>query len=255
MKRILSGRGCIVVFLFAILFAGCNKEGDELPPEFSEFSFDEQEVIDMLPDGLLASNDPKAQECIVMINEALDMSAFQDNLEVPDNAIRSSKKSSGDTWSWTFSYGGETWTFYWTYSEDGSKEYWDMEIQYGDGDRYDYLTAWVMKDGSAGEVIYSFNWVQLYDQEYMGYTDLHMTFSWSMDSSGAYHFAWTYEGISTEYDYIMEYSFLINADGSGELDYYYYDQLFYHMEWDAAGNGSWNYYFGGIEESGTWTVG
>jgi len=53
----------------------------------------------------------------------------------------------------------------------------------------------------------------------------------------------------------MQYSILINGDGSGELDYYYYDQLFYHMEWDAAGNGSWHYYFGETEDSGTWSAG
>ena len=255
MKRKLTGSGWIIILLFGILSAGCNKEGDELPPEFSELSFDEQEVIEKLPEGLLASTDPKAQECVVMIMEAMDMSAFQDNLEVPENAQRLSKKASSDTWSWTFSYAGETWTFYWTYSEDSSKEYWAMEIQYGEGDRYDYINAWEMKDGSAGEVVYSFNWVQLYDQEYMSYVDLHMTFTWSMDVSGTYHFGWTYEGNSTEYDYVMEYSIVIYADGSGALDYYYYDQLFYHMEWDASGNGSWTYYFGEMEESGSWTAG
>ena len=249
-----SLRGWLITFIFAVLFAGCNKE-DDLPPDFKELSFNDQEVMDRLPDGLLASNDPKAQECVVMIQEALDMSAFQDNLEVPDNAQRLSKKASGDTWSWTFSYAGETWTFYWTYSEDSSKEYWIMEIQHGEGDRYDYISAWEMKDGSAGEVVYSFNWVQLYDEEYIDYVDLHMIFRWNVDASENYHFNWTYEGNSTEYEYIMQYNILINADGSGELDFYYYDQLFYHMEWDAAGNGLWHYYFGEAEDSGTWSAG
>lgn len=255
MKSTILKRGWIILFLIAILSVRCNKDGDDLPPEFKELSFNDQEVIDKLPDGLLASTDPKAQECVVMIMEAMDMSAFQDNLEVPDNAQRLSKKATGDTWTWTFSDGSGTWTFYWTYSEDSSKEYWTMEIQYGEGDRYDYIVAWEMKDGSAGEVVYSFNWVQLYDQEYMDYVDLHMTFSWSLDGSGAYHFGWTYEGNSSDYEYVMEYSILIKPDGSGELDYYYYDQLFYHMEWDAAGNGSWTYYYVGTQESGSWTAG
>ena len=255
MKRSFLFRALMIMLVFTILYAGCNKDGDDLPPEFRELTFNEQEVIDMLPDGLLASDDPQAQECVVMIMEALDMSAFQDNLEVPDNAQPLSKKASGDTWTWTFTYGGETWTFYWTYSEDSSREYWNMEIQYGEGDRYDYITAWEMKDGSAGEVIYSFNWVQLYDEEYLGYVDLHMIFAWQMDASDTYHFEWSYEGLSSEYDYVMQYGIVIYPDGSGELDYYYYDQLFYHMEWDAAGNGSWVYYFGGSEESGSWSTG
>ena len=254
MNRNLLLKGWTVFFLFAILFTGCDKEED-LPPEFAEISFDGQEVIDMLPDGLLASNDPKAEECVEMIEEALDMSAFLDNLEVPDNAQRLSKKATGDTWKWTFPYMGGTWTFYWTFDEDNTKQYWTMEIQFGDGERYDYITAWEMKDGSGGEVVYSFNWVQIYDQEYTDYVDLHMTYSWSLDTSGTYYFDWSYEVDDHSYDYLMKYSIVINPDGSGEVDYYYYDQLFYHMEWDAAGNGSWTYYFGGLEESGSWTAG
>jgi hypothetical protein len=247
-------RGCIVFSLFAILVAGCKKD-EEVPPQFEELTFDAQEVIAMLPDGLLASNDPKAQECVEMIEQALDMSAFQDNLVVPDNAVHSAKKSSGDTWSWTWYYMGETWTFYWAYDEDASKKYWTMEIQFGDGDRYDYITAWEMKDGSAGEVVYSFNWVGLYEQNAEDYVDLHWTYRWEKNSSGTYSFSWTYDSDSTEYDYFMDYNIVIFADGSGTLDYYFYDELFYHMEWDALGNGSWHYYFGSLEESGTWTAG
>ncbi len=254
MNRSFLLKGWTVFFLFAILVAGCNKEED-VPPEFAELSFDSQEVLDMLPAGLTASTDPKAEECVEMIEDALDMSAFQDNLVVPDNAMHSSKKGSGDTWSWTWSYMGETWTFYWTYSEDSNKQYWTMEIQIGAGARFDYITAWEMKDGSAGEVVYSFNWIGLYEENPDDYVDLHMTYSWSLDASGTYHFDWSYEVDDPDYNYLMEYSIVINPDGSGEVDYYFYDELFYHMEWDAQGNGSWHYYFGELEESGSWTAG
>jgi hypothetical protein len=255
MKKKAVIRGWTLIILFALIFAGCNKDDDDLPGDYAELEFDEQAVLDMLPDGLLASTDPKAQECVEMIEEALDMSAFQANLIVPDNAQRSTKKASGDTWTWTFSYMGGTWTFYWTYDEDATRHYWTMEIQYEDGEAYDYISAWEMKDGSGGEVVYSFNWIQLYDQEYSGYEDLHWTYRWSLDESGTYNFTWTYDADSPDFDYFMNYSIVIYADGSGELDYYYFDELFYHMEWDAAGNGSWHYYFGGQESSGTWTAG
>ncbi|MDF1575591.1 MAG: hypothetical protein P1P86_10430 [Bacteroidales bacterium] len=248
-------RGWVLFFLFAILVTGCNKDEEELPPDFAELSFDDQAVLDRLPDGLLNSTDPKAQECVEMIEEALDMSAFQSNLLVPDNAQRSSKKASGETWYWTFSYMGGTWTFYWTFDEDNSMRYWTMEIQFGDGPRYDYITAWENKDGTGGEVVYSFNWVQIYDQEQSDYVDLHWTYSWNLDSMGNYYFTWSYDSDGIEYDYYMNYSIVINADGSGELDYYFLDELYYHMEWDAAGNGSWHYYFGGLDETGSWTAG
>ena len=53
---------------------------------------------------------------------------------------------------------------------------------------------------------------------------------------------------------ITNYNFN-NADGSGFIDYYLEDVLFYHMEWDALGNGSWVYYLGDSELTGTWTAG
>jgi len=118
------------LFLFLlVLFAGCKKEENETPGNFAELAFDGQKVLDQLPEGLLNSNDEMAQECVDMIEQALDMSAFQANLIVPDNAMRSSKKASGDTWYWTWNYMGEIWTFYWTYSEDATKNYWNIRTE------------------------------------------------------------------------------------------------------------------------------
>ena len=245
----------ILMPLSVLFIAGCTKDDEDLPRDYAELSFDEQAVVDMLPEGLLASDDPKAQECVDMIEQALDMSEFSANLVLPDNAVPSAKKASGDTWSWTFSYMGGTWTFYWTYDEDNTKHYWTMEIQFEDGERYDYIRAWEMKDGSGGEVVYSFNWVLIYEEGYSEFEDLHWTYRWNLDSSGTYHFTWTYDADSQDFDYFLNYSIVIHEDGSGLLDYYYFDELVYHMEWDAAGNGSWHYYFGGQEQTGTWTAG
>ena len=248
-------KGWTILVLFTVLFTTCKKEEEDFPGDFAELSFDSHAVMDKIPDGLINSTDDKAQECVDMIEQALDMSAFQANLIVPDNAVRASLKASGDTWYWTWSYAGGTWTFYWTYREDSSREYWTMEISFDDGPKYDYITAWENKDGSGGQVVYSFNWVQIYDQVYIHYEDLHWTYTWSLDASGNYHFEWTYESDADEIDYYMKSEILVNADGSGALDYYMNDALFYHMEWDAAGNGSWVYYLGTYSESGSWLAG
>lgn len=240
--------------LLLVFFAGCKKEEEDVPEDFAELSFDAEEVLDLLPEGLTSSPDDKAQECVDMIEQALDMSAFEANLIVPGNAMRSSKKAAGDTWYWTWNYMGEIWTFYWTYSEDAVKEYWTMQIQVGDGARYDYIYAWEYKNGSGGEVVYSFNWVLIYEDE-PDYEDLHWTYRWTLDGSGNYQFEWTYDSDDLEVDYYMNYDIVVNADGSGTLDYYLNDTLFYHMEWDTAGNGSWIYYFGDMTQSGTWVAG
>ena len=76
-----------VFFLFAVLITGCNKD-EESADDFAELSFDSQVVMDKLPEGLINSTDDKAQECVDMIEQALDMSAFQSNLVVPGDAVR-----------------------------------------------------------------------------------------------------------------------------------------------------------------------
>ncbi len=255
MNRNILLKGWAVLFLFAIVVTGCNKDEEEGPGEFAGLSFEGQAVLDQLPSGLKASTDEKAEECVGMIEDALDMSSFMDNMDVPDNAVKTSKKSSGDTWQWTWSYGGEVWTFFWTFSEDSSKKYWTMQIQYGAGAKADYISAWEKKDGTGGQVVYSFNWLNLQDTEDTDLVDLHLIYNWSLDSNGNYHIDWTYESSETDVDNFMSYDILINADGSGSVDYYMNDALFYHMEWDAAGNGSWVYYFGDSELSGAWVAG
>ena len=248
-------KGIIGFFTLMMVIGGCKK--DEEGPAFEELSFDAEEVLAILPEGLKNSSDEKAELCMSYIESALDMSAFMDNMIPPDGAQKEAKKStaSGDTWSWTWAYGGDSYTFYWSYDEDNTKRYWTMDIQFGAGPRYGYIEAWEMKDGSQGEVIYNFSWVYLYSGETIeDYDDLYWKYSWSVDQSGKYYLDWYWSSSEVEYDYQIHYSIEINPDGSGILDYYLMDVLFYHMEWDTLGNGSWYYYFGDDTLSGSWTV-
>ncbi len=246
-------KGFIGLLILSLIVVGCDKE-DELPT-FEKLSFDGEEVLAKLPSGLTSSSDQYAQECVGLIEDALNMSSFIDNMDVPPNAQRSAKKGSGDTWTWTWAYGGQSFTFHWTFTEDNAKRYWSMDVSFGDGIQYDYIDAWEMKDGSGGEVVYNFNWVAIYgDEPIEDYVDLYWQYTWNLDSSGNYHFTWTYDTDDPEYAYFMHYDVVVNADGSGEIDYYFFGEPYYHMEWDTAGNGSWAYYFGGIESSGTWTA-
>ncbi|MEZ5071082.1 MAG: hypothetical protein R2751_08955 [Bacteroidales bacterium] len=237
----------------ALVVGGCNKE-DEVP-SFEEMTFQADEVLNQLPVGLTASNDEYAEMCVDFIESAVDMSAFSENLTPPDNARKSDKKGSGDTWTWTWSYLGESFTFYWTYDEDSSKKYWSMDIQFGAGPVYDYIDAWEAKDGSQGHVEYNFNWVLIYEEDPGDYEDLFWTYDWSLDSNGTYTFEMTYDSSAIDYDYYLQYSVVVNDDGSGTVDYYLMGDLFYHMEWDALGNGSYAYYYGDFETTGTWSAG
>lgn len=254
MKRNQLLKGWLAIFAMAAITMGCDKENNETPPA-QELSFDTQEVIDKLPQAMLNSDDQYAQQCVSDIESALDMSTFMDDMVPPENAIRTSKKAvSGDTWSWTVSDGNMSYTFYWTYEEDNQKRYWTMDIQFNAGERFSYISAWESKDGKLGEVLYNFNWAQAYEGT-TDYEDLYWKYSWTLDDDGNYEFGWDYDSSSEEYDYFLKYSVVVNDDGSGSIDYYTLDTQFYHMEWDAQGNGSWTYFYGeDFTQSGSWSI-
>jgi hypothetical protein len=256
MKKQVLFQGLAALMLMALITTACTKEEDP-PEDLQKLSFDSEAVLDMVPDGLKNSDDEYAQSCYSYIESAVDMSQFIDNMEVPDNAQKSQSKATGaETWQWTWNYGGESFTFYWSYEESGGKRLWTMDIQYGSGPRYSYIDAWEYTDGTGGEVTYNFGWAAAMDGEPIGDDEfLYWKYTWSLDSSGAYHLDFKWDADDAEYDYYILYETVINADGSGTVDYFMAGALFYHMEWDVLGNGAWVYYIDGAEfMSGLWTV-
>jgi len=242
----------VILAVNLALFTSCSKVSNTPPDE--QLSFDTEEVMDQVPTALLNSTDTYAMQCVSGIETAMDMSAFMDNLVPPEDAVRSLRKSSEGTWEWTVSTGYYTVTFYWTYEEDSQKRMWTMEVQFDGGTVYPYISAWEKKDGSEGEILYNFAWADAY-YETNYYEDLYWRYHWTKDSAGNYTFTWNYESSDDTYQYYMSYEVVVNADGSGTIDYYSMDSLFYHMEWDTLGNGSWAYYSDGEEfMSGTWVV-
>ncbi len=233
------------------LIPSCTKESD-LPPD-EQISFDSEEVMAQVPEALKNSTNDYAIQCIQGIESAMDMSSFMDNLVPPEDAVRSLRKSSEGTWQWTVSNIYYTVTFYWTYEEDLQKRTWTMEVQFDGGEIYPYITAWESKDGSEGEILYNFAWTQAYEST-EDYEDIYWRYHWTVDNAGNYTFYWNYDSSDDSYAYYLKYEVKVNADGSGSIDYYTTDIKFYHMEWDTLGNGSWTYYYGTEEMSGTWTV-
>lgn len=248
--------GLTLLLILVVVAAGCNKEDD--PPEFQKLSFNAEEVLAKLPAGLTGSSNPSARECIGHIESALDMSDFINSMEGPVDAQRSTKKSATeeDEWYWPWIHEGMDFTLYWTYNEDASVRYWSMDIEYGAGSRYDYIDAWESEDGGDGEVKYYFKWAYIFNGGPVeNYEELFWKYTWLTDESGTYSYNWFYESGDPRYDYYIHYVLNVNPDSSGTIDYYSTDLLFYHADWDVSGNGSWRYYLGDIEQSGTWTVG
>lgn len=253
MKAKMHVKGLAGILMISLILFGCGKD-EVVTPEFQTLSFNEQEVLEKLPAGLLNSNDEHAEECISMIEDALDMSQFIDNMDVPSGAEKVAKKSSSGTWRWSVTAQGYNYTFYWTYSEDASKNYWTMEIQVDGGTKYPYIQAWEYKDGSGGQVKYNFNWaIAVYGSD--EYEDVFWTYTWTLDESGNYHFTMTWDGDDGMEEYYLSYDVVVNDDGSGYIEYWVAGFLVYEMQWDALGNGTWTYYSGGEElMSGSWTA-
>jgi len=248
----------LLLAAMTLVASGCKKEEDPPDPEeFAALSFDAEQVLEKIPDGLKNSDDEYAQDCYQNIEDALDMSDFIGQMEVPDNAVRTDKKSTGGTWRWTWNYAGQSYTFYWTYEESGGKRWWTMEIQMGSGPRYDYITAWEMMDGSEGEVEYNFEWALIAEgEEYDEGDFVFWRYHWKLDTTGKYTFNWIVDSSDSEYETAWEYDVVVNDDGSGSISYYLMDELFYFWQWNTDGSGSWEYYIDGdVFMSGTWAAG
>jgi hypothetical protein len=246
--------GLSILLALGLVFSACSREDDPTPEEFREISFDGDVVLDKVPDGLKNSTDTYAQMCYGYIQSAVDMSSFIETMEVPDDARKSNAKSSGDTWSWSFSDGARSWTFYWTYEESGGKRYWSMDVQFDGGATYDYIDAWESMDGTEGEVVYNFMWAYVYTGEEYSEEDFqYWRYAWELANDGTYTLTYIIDSDDPEYDVLYNYVVTVNDDGSGEVALYFYDELWYLMTWAVDGSGTWAWYLeDGSEFSGAW---
>lgn len=249
----------ILFFSLAILLTnGCKKDKDddkeETKPDFKEVAFDKAEILDNVPVGIKESANEYASGLYAYIQSAVNMSSFINSMKPPDNAQKVNLKSaSSDTYKWSISYEGETLTYYWTYSEDASKDYWDMQIQFNDGPIYDYIKAWQTKDGEKGEIKFNFNWA--YAEYGLEETEIYYwIYDWDFTVDGKYYFNYYIQASDDSYNYEIKCNLVLNSDGSGTLDYYFYDTHYYHYLWDNYGNGSVTYYAYDPPLTYSWTV-
>lgn len=234
----------------ALLLTSCNKDEEEATPEPETIAFNQEEVVNQLPSAMLSSSDENAQTVVGLVESATDWSAFEEYFEPAEEAVI--VKSSDVTYKWSWTYGSSQIIFWWTYEEDATKNYWTLEIQWDNGIRAPFLEAWENKDGTQGELKYSFAWTDTEEDE--DYNDLYWVYTYEIASNGDYTFTWVYETDSDAYDNYLKYEVFVSHDGSGSVSYYLTGSLFYMAEWDASGNGTLYYYLGGGTYTYTWTV-
>lgn len=243
----------VLMTLFVLNFS-CSKDDEPEVKEFETIGFDSEAVIEKLPDGLKNSDNEYARMAVDYVESTADWSDFSDQLIPPEDAVKTGKKSS-ETYTWTWNYGGAyVLTMWWTYHDDSEKNYWDIDIQYGGEDRYNYLQAWESKDNSSGQIKYNYQWACAMDDNPSECENLFWIYDWSIDENENCTFNQIVEAEEDAYAESLRYETIVNNDGAGSVKYYMYGELFYEITWDSAGNGSYTHYLGEDSFSGTWTI-
>jgi hypothetical protein len=245
----------ILLLVLTVSFNGCKKDdndggqtGDDPP---TPGLLDDEDIIS-LPAGLLASDDETAEMVVDWVESATDMTSFVDNLTPPEGATKT-KSTMMQEYTWTWNYPPNVYTFIWTYDETATTYEWDLDIALNSV-RFNYIDAWEAKDGKSGEVLFNFNWVCIYDEQATECEDFVYKYSWEYDNSGTLNWECAWESLDDEVEYIYRWLIISNADGSGSIEYYMADELWYQVLWDILGNGSWTYYLGTSTMTGSWTI-
>lgn len=224
----------------------CSKDDDDDQTQQQQQAAPQMEAtIVELPQVMMESNDPGAQQATIYANMANSFAGFASMMVPPEKSI-SLKSTMGDPWvyTWEFSEGSDVYATTLTINETSTEYMWTMVINGTIGgmvlDNFMYMEASQMLDGSSGEFI-------MYDFEDQG--AMMMVF-WTTDSNGVYT-------VTFEVPNEMKIVMTSNPDGSGSVMMYEFYEVEYILEfqaeWDAAGHGEyWEYYEGELMDHGTW---
>ncbi len=229
----------IVPLLLVFLVTGCSDD-EKTTDEFEgpEWTVDPVEV----PENMAQSDDPFAQMAVGYVDLANGFSAYGGFFAPPARALCSVNRDG--EWEYTWSDGSLTVTLIITETSD--YYYWKIYFDGTDGtttfDNFLFIEAEQTIDGSSGSLY-------IYDPGQTGYAFM---WSWEIDADGAYHF-------TCEFFEDFKIEVVINADGSGSVEFYDYGTAGYwrnfRIEWTAEGSGEWWEYdeAGNEIAHGTWT--
>jgi hypothetical protein len=199
-----------------------------------------------VPSGLENVQDPMAQQALQYILGANSFTNWASYFDPDKKSVGAALD--GPPWTETWTENGLTITM--TIDEDESGYYWDIVLDGTDGeyeyDEFLFIESWQTTDGTTGEML-------IYDPETQTGDEL---FSWAWDTASD----GTYTLEMADYDAGEKIVIIINPDGSGSLDYYYWDDveeewvLSFGFSWDADGDGEWTEYNedGSVADSGDW---
>lgn len=233
---------------FVLVISACKKDDDDDNPNPGDQgktpALEEKADLVSVPQAMMESSDPKAQEAVAMVGLMSSMTGYFSYFQPPEGATQVGTKSTNESWTW---FDGEYYWYY-TYSETGSIYYWEIKIGLSESEYYDFIVAEEAKDGQSGSIkIY-------YDAFYFeggSIEDYYYEYFWEVNNDGDLMIDMEYyQGEDSYFKYHGEF----RNDGSGELIYYIQGTKFYEMSWDASGSGQWKMYDeqGNLIDSGSW---
>lgn len=246
-----------VIMVIPLVFTACSKDEEEETDPYETLALAEVEEMVSVPEALKNNDDPYAQLCVGYIESASDFSGFAEFMVPPENAEQVCKKAGSVTYKWTENYDDQnTITIYWTFEEGANQYNWDLDIQFNDGEVYDYVSAWQLKDETEGQIRFNYNFFCAVNSSPEFCTDLFWTYHWKKHSDGSVSFDYYVASESSEVTYAVQYIVTVNDDGSGSVVFYSNDIMVYDMIWNADGSGSWTFYDseGSESASGTWSA-
>ncbi len=137
---------------FMLVISACNKDDDDDNPNPGDQSktpaLEEKADLVSVPQAMMESSDPKAQEAVTMVGLMSSMTSYFNYFQPPEGATQVGTKSTNESWTW---FDGEYYWYY-TYTETGTKYYWEIKIGLSESEYFDFIVAEEAMDGQSGSI-------------------------------------------------------------------------------------------------------
>ncbi|ELR73913.1 hypothetical protein C900_00077 [Fulvivirga imtechensis AK7] len=231
----------------------CGGDDDDVSPADelaqAKLSLTEDATPIEVPSAMMESTDEKAQLATSYISAANGISQYLANFQPPAGATKSSTPitaSNGRMAQTQEEYLIYTWsdteiTVAYQISQTTDNYVFEIFFKYKDEAEFvKFIHAEESKTQRKG-------FMDIYDIYGGTGNEVVFSYAWEEKADGTFHFDFE----SADGGFVMK--LVVNPDKSGSLKYYLSGELYYDINWDAAGNGTWTWYSDPVE-SGSWTV-
>jgi hypothetical protein len=210
----------LISFLIITFSSSCKK--DEIKPDdIPQPTFSQKSKIVEKPEGLVNSTCPNAQKGSGYFDIINGMLNYFVDIQMPEDAKFLETNPNG-SWTWTWEEGNfSAWL---TYTENETEYIWDYDEDLS-SERKNRLNVNEKKDGKHGEM-------KVYADNSFNNDTIIADYTWNYTEDGSLNFMSDFN----TYKIIVN----IKTDGSGDLKYYVETWIWYSVNWNADGSGSWN---------------